>query len=164
MPNTHQRKALPQANFATPIHAKCLVTVLCMLLVAASTHADTVYRCGNAYSASDQCTNGPPSEIKASAALRDRAPEKPPRIANDLQEADLLEKKRLLAEHQAAQNAPVRFNPSANHVNPNHSPERNPIPSQGRRLRKPFSPYFTAKDPNAPSKKKGNATALPSAN
>ena len=136
------------------------------LLVVASASAESVYRCGDEYSPSAQCPNGHPAEVKASAVLRSNPTDKAANAANDRQEAEGLEKKRLQAERQAAQTAPVRFSASSHTIsqNLNTNAERSPALNKGKRARKPQSPYFTAKDPTAPPKKKSNAKALPSTN
>ena len=157
MPNTRKPKGLLKTNVAVPL--------VWVLLMTVSAHADTVYRCGNAYSASDQCANGQSAEVKASSVLRDRAQDKPSHVSNEQQEAAALEKKRLQAERQATQNAPIRLsaspNPPSRRVNTDV--ERNPSRNKGKHARKPPSPYFTAKDPNAPPKKKSTAKAVPAA-
>jgi hypothetical protein len=137
-------------------------------LLSHATLADTVYRCGEAYSSSSQCTNGAATEVKPSSALQAGGPDKGHAATRDLRDAQALEKQRLQAEQQAAQAAPIRLStPSAPSTNPSSSnvTQTEPISKQGKRkgkqARKPNNPYFTAVDPTAAPKKKSTAKAVP---
>jgi hypothetical protein len=136
------------------------------------THADTVYRCGDAYSTSSQCANEAAIEIKPSSVLQTAGPDKGNAATRDLRDAQALEKQRLQAEQQAAQAAPIRLNtPSApataslpnsvihNELSANKGHRREK--GKGKLARKPNSPYFTAVDPNAAPKKKSTVKAVP---
>jgi hypothetical protein len=110
--------------------------------------ADTAYRCGDAYGPSAQCANGPATQVKPIAGLRTTGPTPANTAVHDLREAQALEKQRLHAEQQAAQqtllqpvaNTPVQLNAAkAGHA------------------KKTASPYFTAVDPTAHPKKKSTA-------
>jgi hypothetical protein len=132
------------------------------------THADTVYRCGEAYSTSSQCTNGAATEVKPNSVLQTTGSDKGNTATRDLRDAQALEKQRLQAEQQAAQAAPIRLStPSAPSTTPSSSnvTQTEPITKQGKRkgkqARKPSSPYFTAVDPTAAPKKKSTAKAVP---
>jgi hypothetical protein len=134
------------------------------------THADTVYRCGEAYSTSSQCANGVATEVKPSSALHSTGPNNGNVATRDLRDAQVLEKQRLQAEQQANQAAPIRLStPSAPSATPNPSSVTHNEPSainghrggKGKNARKPNSAYFTAVDPTAAPKKKSTAKAVP---
>jgi hypothetical protein len=127
------------------------------------THADTVYRCGEAYSTSSQCANATATEVKPSSVLHTTGQTN--NATSDLREAQALEKQRLHAERQAVQTAPVRINTphtpppmltSNEHLVPNGK-------RQGKHARKANTPYFTAVDLTAAPKKKSTAKAVPAA-
>ncbi len=137
-----------------------------------STHADTVYRCGEAYSTSNQCANGVATEVKPSSVLQTAGPDKANTATRDLRDAQALEKQRLQAERQTTQAAAIRLNaPSAPSTAPlpSSATQNEPGASKGNRrekgkgkhARKPNNPYFTAVDPTAAPKKKGTAKAVP---
>jgi hypothetical protein len=128
-----------------------------------STHADTVYRCGEAYSTSNQCANATATEVKPASILQTTG--QTSHATSDLRDAQALEKQRLQAERQAVQTAPVRINalptpPPIATSNPPLAPNGR---HQGKHVRKPASPYFTAVDPNAAHKKKSTGKAVPAA-
>lgn len=136
------------------------------------THADTVYRCGEAYSTSSQCANGVATEVKPSSVLQTTGSDKGNTATLDLRDAQALEKQRLQAEQQAAQAAPIRLSaPSAPSAAPlpssviRHEPSVNKgnrrEKGKGKHARKPNNPYFTAVDPTAAPKKKSTAKAVP---
>jgi hypothetical protein len=130
------------------------------------THADTVYRCGEAYSTSSQCAHDAATEVKPSSVLHTTAPVKSSTAPIDLREAQALEKQRLQAERQAAQSAPIRLStPNASpSIVTSHEPLAQSGKHKGKHARKPQSPYFTAVDPsakNAKPKKKSTANAVP---
>jgi hypothetical protein len=160
-----QKKHKPKGLRAT----KCFAALLGMAtLLSHATLADTVYRCGEAYSSSSQCANGAATEVKPSSVLQTEGPDKGHAVTRDLRDAQALEKQRLQAEQQAAQAAPIRLStPSAPSTNPSSSnvTQTEPITKQGKRkgkqARKPSSPYFTAVDPTAAPKKKSTAKAVP---
>jgi hypothetical protein len=138
------------------------------------TQADTVYRCGEAYSTSRQCANGVAAEVKPSSALHSTGPDSGNVATRDLRDAQALEKQRLQAEQQAIQAAPIRLStpsaPSATQ-NPNSVTRNEPSAnkenrrekSKGKKTLKPNSAYFTAVDPTAAPKKKSTAKAVPPA-
>jgi len=124
--------------------------------------ADTAYRCGNAYSASNQCSHGVAAEVLPENALHIKGQGKA-NANTDLREAQALEKQRLQAERQAAHTAAVRI--TAPHAPPASDTPPAPVPQHGEpkslHSKKRPSPYFTAVDPHAGPKKKGTAKALP---
>ena len=150
----------PAELFATAVGAVTLFTHAAL--------ADTVYRCGNAYSASPQCGHATATEVKPNSALDTMGAEKRHTAQGDLKEAHALEKQRLKAEHQAAQASPVQLS------TPN-TPLASPAPSnvnhieliakagkhKNKHARQPYTPYFTAVDPAAAPKKKSTAKAVP---
>jgi len=129
------------------------------------TQADTVYRCGEAYSTSSQCGHAIATEVKPSSVLHTTGQDKSNSAAHELRDAQALEKQRLQAERQAVQTAPVRV--STPHVTSPIATHNSPfVPNdkrQGQHIRKPASPYFTAVDPHAASQKKSTAKAVPAA-
>ena len=140
----HQPKGPnPTKFFATVLGAAVLLTH--------TAFADTVYRCGNAYSASSQCGHTAATEVKPSSVFSNSGQEKSNAPNRDLREA------------QALQSAPTRVNAlsappvdlSSNDALTQHNKPR------GKHARKPQSPYFTAVDPNAAPKKKSTAKAVP---
>ena len=154
-----------------PLHGRCagraptLSTLILTFTLNAwcimPTHAETVYRCGEAYSTSSQCANATATEVKPSSVLHTTG--QATNATSDLREAQALEKQRLQAERQAIQTAPVRV--STPHTPPpivtNNEPLAPNGKRQGKHARKPNSPYFTAVDPNAAPKKKSTAKAVP---
>jgi hypothetical protein len=130
------------------------------------THADTVYRCGEAYSPSNQCAHDAAREVKPSSVLPTSGQDKNNTAANDLREAQVLEKQRLQAERKVVQSAPIRLStPTAPPpIATSHQPLTQSDQRRGKHARKPQSPYFTAVDPsakNAKPKKKSTAKAVP---
>jgi len=135
---------------------------LCVVYTT-QTHADTIYRCGESYSTSSQCGNTTATEVKPSSVLHTTGPEKNNSVTQDLREAQSLEKQRLQAERQATQSAPIRLSmpPSAPASATSNASLTNLPKRHGKHARKANSPYFTAVDPNAASKKKSTAKAVP---
>jgi hypothetical protein len=134
------------------------------LITLGSVEAETVYRCGDEYSTSAMCADGPSAEIKTHAEVRTPTHDGTSPAARDLRDAEALEKNRLRSEKQAAQSIPPRMMDMRQNLTASNIDETatNLYP-RGLRHRRPQSPYFTAKDPNTPPKKKGNAKALPPA-
>jgi hypothetical protein len=149
---------------------KCFAGLLAMAtLLSHAAFADTVYRCGETYSSSNQCAGEAAKEVKPNAVLHSNEPDKANTAARDLRDAQALEKQRLQAEQQAAQAVPIRLSapsaaPSTSNV-PLNEPSANKDKSRengkGKRARKPNNPYFTAVDPTAAPKKKSTAKAVP---
>jgi len=158
-----------------PLHGRCVsgVPALNTLILSFTlnawcvlpTHADTVYRCGDAYSASNQCTHDIATEVKPSSVQHTTGQNNSSTVTHDLRDAHALERQRLQAERQAAQSVPVRIDTP--HVPPANLTTGEPLPNNGKRqgkhARKPPSTYFTAVDPNAKPKKKSTAKAVPAA-
>ncbi len=147
-----------------------------VLLAPALALADTAYRCGDAYGPSAQCANGPATPVKPIAELRTTGPGSDPTntAAHDLREAQTLEKQRLHAEQQAAQQAllqPIANTPVQRNATKAGHAEKAPLASshtdsvvrtkksKAKHTRKAQSPYFTAVDPTAHPKKKSTAKA-----
>ena len=130
-------------------------------LYATVTCADTVYRCGDAYSSSTQCANGQATEVKPMSDLRITGQEKTNTAAHEMREAQTLEKQRRQAEHPPAQTAAVRLSTPSAFPPPIANIEPTPHSSTNKHAHKPQSPYFTAVDPKAASKKKSTAKAVP---
>jgi len=136
------------------------------VLTSHTTSADTVYRCGEAYSSSSQCASGTAKEVKPSAVLQTTEADNASAATRDLRDAQALEKQRLQAEQQATQAAPIRL---STHSAPSTAPRprsvthNEPSASKGNRreIGKPNNPYFTALDPTAAPKKKSTAKAVP---
>ena len=166
MPNNSNPTRLTRTKFTTSTWQRGITSIAWALLITAPASADTAYRCGDAYSALAQCPSGQPVEVKTTSVPRSSAQDTNAAAMRDMREAEALEKKRLQAERQAGQNAALRLSAPGNlgSTSPPYETERAPMPSKGKHMRKPPNPYFTAKDPSAPTKKKGNAKALPSAN
>jgi hypothetical protein len=152
---------------------KCFAGLLAMAaLLGHAAFADTVYRCGETYSSSNQCAIGAAKEVKPSAVLPSTEPDKANTARRDLRDAQALEKQRLQAEHQAAQAAPIRLNvpsapsaaPSTSNVplsEPSANKDKSRENGKGKHARKSNHPYFTAVDPTAVPKKKSTAKAVP---
>ena len=164
MLNKSNPKGLTQANFSAHISIEDIIWIgLGLLVMTTYTRAEPVYRCGDDYSPFAQCPHGHSTEVKPSLGLRNSSSTKGIHVTNEMQEAEALEKKRLQTERQVAQTAPVRFSAAGNpsNTNLNASPAHSSMPSKGKHTRKLQTPYFTAKDPNAPAKKKSTAKAVP---
>jgi hypothetical protein len=142
-------------------HLHALIRLLCTVLIVTPGWAASIYRCGNTYSASTVCAHGDAVEITPNAEPQSNGPRKTPTSLKDSQEADALERKRLNAENRASRQNATRVIVTA----PNKTadidtgPSTEPHSNSHRRQLK--SPYFTAKDPNGPPKKKSNPTSLP---
>jgi hypothetical protein len=135
---------------------------LCVLLLCSTAvYADTVYRCGEAYSTASQCGNAAATEVKPASVLSTGPSTNT--SAHELRDAQALEKQRLHAQRQAAQTAPVLINTPA--PGPLAASNASVTPSrQQPHSRRPASPYFTATDPShAKQKKKSTAKAVPAA-
>ena len=136
------------------------------ILLSRAGLADTVYRCGEAYSTSNRCGDAAATEVKPTAMPHTAGSTHNP--ASDLREAQALEMQRLQAERQATQATHVRHSTSsAPAANPssNSTPHQETLPNKGKRkgkyARKPNNPYFTAVEPHAAPQKKSTAKAVP---
>lgn len=130
--------------------------MLCMVSVAT---AQTVYRCGDQYSASPSCNGAIISSVEDARNARQAQAQKAQTLQAQ-QEADTLEKNRLKAEQQNKSNAtpPPKFNRD-NLVSPPVDNTSHMPTSRGAH-RRPVSPYFTARDntpkpPKPVAEKKG---------
>ena len=154
-----ERQPLPGRRVGnTPLHLYLTILLLTWCLMPA--YADAVYRCGEAYSTVAQCGSTAATEVKPTSALATGTSTNT--SANDVRDAQALEKQRLHAQRQAVQTtAPVQINTpraqtpvAANNEPAIHNGKR-------QHTRRPASPYFTAVDPNAKQKKKSTAKAVP---
>jgi hypothetical protein len=168
----HKPKGLSPSNFlwawlrrCTGLsHAQRLTVYISFIFYAiAPTQADTIYRCGEAYSTSNQCGNTTATEVKPTSTLHTTGQDKNYTTNSDMREAQSLEKQRLQAERQAAQSAPIRLStpPPSLASTTSNEPLTNGKKHNGKQIRKPNSPYFTAVDPKAEPKKKSTAKAVP---
>ena len=140
------------------------ISVCITLLTSTHLQAETVYRCGDNYSSSAMCADGRSAEIKTHAEVRTPTHDSISSAARDLHDAEALEKNRLRSEKQTAQNVPPRLMDTRQNLTASNTDETaTNLRPRGIRNHRPHSPYFTAKDPNTPPKKKGNAKALPPA-
>jgi len=155
----HQTKGLKPADFLEHLHLYVAMTLVAGYLMPA--YADTVYRCGEAYSTSAQCGNTAATEVKPASVLTTGAGTNT--SAHDLRDAQALEKQRLQAQRQAAQAAPILISPPVAATTSSNTPLPVNDARKGKHARKAASPYFTAVDPNAPHKKKSTAKAVPAA-
>jgi hypothetical protein len=153
-------KHKPKAQRATELFIAMLGMAA---LFSHATLADTVYRCGEAYSTSSQCANGAATEVKPTPVQQTTGSDKGHTVTRDLREAQALEKQRLQAERQATQAAPIRLGAPVANPAPSNVTHSDPLANHGKRkpARKPNSPYFTAVDPTAAPKKKSTAKAVP---
>jgi hypothetical protein len=142
-----------------PSKGRQLADFCVLLLCSTAVYADTVYRCGESYSTSNQCGSSVATEVKPTSLLATGASTNT--SAHDLRDAQTLEKQRLQGQRQAAQNVPVQINAplvqapvAANHESAAHSGKR-------QHPHRPASPYFTAVDPQAKQKKKSTAKVVP---
>jgi hypothetical protein len=140
----------------------CISFTLCVI---GPTQADTIYRCAEAYSTSNQCGTTTATEVNPTSVLRTTGQDKNDTTRSDLREAQSLEKQRLQAERQAAQSAPIKLStpPPALTNTTSNEPLTNAKKRNGKQIKKPNSPYFTAVDPTATPKKKSTAKAVPAA-
>ena len=143
----------------TPLRPYLVISIVAWRLLPA--YADTVYRCGEAYSTSTQCGSTAATEVKPTSVLNTGIGRNT--SAHDLRDAQALEKQRLQAQRQAVQTAPVQIN--APHAQTPAAAKNEPTIHNSKRqhTRRPASPYFTAVDPNTPHKKKSTAKAVPAA-
>ncbi len=122
--------------------------------------AETVYRCGDAYSAYPQCASGTAVEVKPHATWPGKHTDKTNTAAQELRQAQALEKQRLQAERQATHTAPMQL--AAPDMPPSSaSPSEVTTQTHPHHRRKPAGPYFTAVDPSTAHKKKSTAKAVP---
>lgn len=161
-----QRKEQIATSFCRWLCKPGVPSMLLMLRLSGATlcaHADTVYRCGDAYSSFEQCANGQAVEVKPRLDWVTSSPSKARTASQDLREAQALEKQRLQTEHQAAQTAPpARLSTTNAEVTPAIHAASTPHRGQSKPYhRGTFSPYFTARDPNAPAQKKATTKAAP---
>ena len=158
----HKAQGTNPSHNVKPCQPLQTVWLAWVILMSTPTFAASVYRCGNAYSASNACTEGDAVEIQTHRAGPPSQPSKTSPAFSELKEAQALEKKRLTSERRAETQTPPRviaISPNkANGIEISTPTES--YPTLHRRHAQ--SPYFTAKDPNAPTKKKSNAKALPS--
>ena len=139
--------------------AKYILYNVIALCLTAQACAESVYRCGDAYSPLAQCASGTAAVVKPSNELQHNSSGNPQAAARDLQDAQALEKQRRLAERQALQTVPVHMGVPAAPVTPENQSVT--TPHHGQRARKSSSPYFTAADPASKLQKKSTVKAVP---
>ena len=149
-----QNKRICPAD-STKNHHPCRIAGwIWIVLVTVPTYASSIYRCGNSYSTNHVCADGNAVEIKPHVDPPQlRSPHQASPAVSDSKEAEALEKKRLASENKAGKQVLPRVivtNPST-HANELETAHRRHAPN----------PYFTAKDPNSPPKKKSSTKALP---
>jgi hypothetical protein len=133
-----------------------------LILTSADARTETIFRCGDNYSPSALCADGRSAVIQTPTETHVTLHDKTSTATRDQREADALEKARLSAEHRAMQNASAQIMGTY----PNNAVSHTDVPAadvrqNGRYARRLHSPYFTAKDPNAPPKKKSSVKTLP---
>jgi hypothetical protein len=158
----HPRKtARPNQTCVEQRLASCAWVFVLMSSAAA---AQTVYRCGDQYSANPSCNGAAIPSISDARNAR-QAQTQTMQTVQAQQQADALEKNRLKAEQQTQRNAAVMptYNRDAMFSSTVDSATAMP-PSHGKH-RKVASPYFTAKDntPKSPQKKAEKNGASPKA-
>ena len=126
-----------------------------ILWIVSVATAQTVYRCGDQYSASPSCNGAIISSVEDARNDRQAQAQKAQTL-HAQQEADTLEKNRLKAEQHVQRNAapPLTVKRDTRITNP--ADNTSPLPSSHGQHRKPASPYFTAKD-NTPKPTKPKA-------
>jgi len=154
------------ANFEPFLKTSRLMNLALTFFTCFSTHADTVYRCGEAYSTSNQCIQEAATEVKPSSVLHTSGPVKSSTTSIDLRDAQALEKQRLQTERQAAQSAPISLSTTnaPKSVITSHELIAQSDKHKGKHARKTQSPYFTAVDPSAKKakpKKKSTSKGAP---
>jgi hypothetical protein len=150
-----------QASKCDRHHLHALIRLLCTVLFATPSWAASVYRCGNDYSTSALCAQGDAVVITPNAEPQTSGPRKASISSTDAHEADALEKRRLNAENRATRQNATRVIVTAPSKPADIDSVPRTEPHSASRRRPLKSPYFTAKDPNGPPKKKGNAMPLP---
>lgn len=160
-------RALPRCSARlVPVPSLAIHICVCFVLWAVTatlTQADTIYRCGEAYSTSSQCDNAVASEVKPAPGLRSTGPNPNAALSSNVRDAQALEKQRLQLERQATFSAPIRLNTPA--FAPASTANTEPMVPHAKRHgpygKKLQSPYFTAVAPSAAPQKKSTAKAVP---
>ena len=120
-------------------------------LPALTALAQTVYRCGNEYNDTPSCSSG--SIVSVHDARSEDQHKAQDRLTQQTQaQADALEKNRIKAEKQNPRATPSIASWPAKEVSPTQDSSTLGSPTP-RAHHKKTSPYFTAKDGNAKSKK-----------
>jgi hypothetical protein len=134
------------------------------LFMASVAAAQTVYRCGDQYSASPSCNGALISSVEDARNARQAQAQKAQTLQAQ-QEADALEKNRIKAEQQSKRNAapPATYNRDA--LFSSTVDNTAPVPPSHGKHRMLASPYFTAKDntPKPPKSKGEKNGASPKA-
>jgi hypothetical protein len=117
-----------------------------ILLIASTAAAQTVYRCGDQYSASPSCNGAIISSVEDARNARQAQTQKTQTLQAQ-QEADALERSRFKAEQQGQRNVAVVPMPNRDALFSNSAVESAApaTPPHGKH-KKLASPYFTAKD------------------
>ena len=146
---TNTTSSLPLAELKRTF---LICATLWMISVAT---AQTVYRCGDQYSANPSCNGATISPVEdARNSLQAQAQKAQTTQAQ--QEADALEKNRLKAEQHVQRNAVPPTSVNRDKLISSPANNTTPVPTSHGQHRKPASPYFTAKD-NTPKPSKPEA-------
>jgi hypothetical protein len=159
-PRLHQTSSLKRRL----IEHKVALCTWAILFMASEAAAQTVYRCGDQYSASPSCNGAIIPSVEDARNARQTHAQKAQTLQAQ-QDADALEKNRLKAEQSSKRNAamPPTYNRDALFSSPvDNAPSTPPVHGKHR---KPTSPYFTAKDntPKPPKPKAEKNGASPKA-
>lgn len=146
------------------INGKLVLVCFTNLLMVTVTNAQTVFRCGDQYSASPSCNGATVASVDDARNARQTQAQNT-QTSRAQQEADALEKYRLKSEQQSKPHtaAPLLHNRDAifsSTIDSSHLSS----PTHGKH-QKPASPYFTAKDntPKPPKPKAEKNGASPKA-
>ena len=154
MSHHHPRRLIPTQSRG--ITSSCLIAATLLWLVPPVTRAQTVYRCGDQYSATASCQSGTAPALQDTRnAEQAKAQE---RLTQQTQrEAQALEKNRLQAERQASVNTPPatptwpQDTSTANAATGPNTLTANPRHTHSKKA----TPYFTAKEASSHDKTRG---------
>ena len=164
MRKQHKPKGLKPIDFLQilPLSGRLALTLSAWCILP--THAETVYRCGDQYSANPSCNGAAIPSISDARNAR-QAQTQTMQTLQAQQQADALEKNRLKAEQQTQRNAAVMPTYNRDAMFSSTVDSAPPMPPSHGKHRKVASPYFTAKDntPKSPQKKAEKNGASPKA-
>ena len=158
----HPRKTARQNQ--TCVEHRLASCAWVFVLMASAAAAQTVYRCGDQYSANPSCNGAAIPSISDARNAR-QAQTQTMQTVQAQQQADALEKNRLKAEQQTQRNAAVMPTYNRDAMFSSTVDSAPPMPPSHGKHRKVASPYFTAKDntPKSPQKKAEKNGASPKA-
>lgn len=142
-----QRQPLQTKTAITQLLTKHTVALLAWasLLIVSKAAAQTVYRCGDQYSASPSCNGAIISSVEDARNDRQAHAQKAQTLQAQ-QEADALEKNRLKADQHIKHNATPPPMVKRDTLISSPVDHTTPVTTSHGQHRKPASPYFTAKD------------------